>query len=321
MTRPIFSKPSYQTNSPLVVFGATGLLASELIFLNFSLRFTPHVVLHSQSMERLQGLKDEIEEAGFGRDIKVEITTSVQEACDYGGYLFYARSTRAKAQLREEMLLVNAPLAVEVADAIKEKGAEHFKRVVCVSNPSDVIGWILLERSGLSPERVISLSALDTLRLRRSLCRRFPQITTSELEVAYTLGSHDAAMAPMLHGIRVGGKPISHYSSDLISTIRDEVRLGGISIYHRRGHTAYQSPAVLSLRMMMATDAEPFLLPVSRYFTSTLFPDVFWAFSSVVNSTGAWHCPYTPHEEDLPFLRKSYESIQRQKEAVAHILS
>ena len=112
------------------------MLASELVFLNFVARFSSTVVLHSSSRTRLQGLKDEIEESGFDNDeLRILITTDDDEACSSGGHLFFAKSIRAEKQTREEMLLLNAPMAVSVGKAIA-RAERPIRRVVCVSNPS-----------------------------------------------------------------------------------------------------------------------------------------------------------------------------------------
>ena len=306
---------SYRTQEPLIVFGATGMLASELVFMNFVARFTPTVVLHSTSETRLEGLKDELQESGFGNDeIRIYTTTEAQEACDFGGRLFFAKSVRAERQTREEMLLVNAPMALEVARAIS-KAQKEITRVICVSNPSDLMGLMLLVHSGLHPDQVASLSALDTLRLRRSLTKRFGA-KESEMEEAFTLGSHDESMAPMLHRLRVRGKSLEEhgYGQEDFQSLYKQVRKGGISIYKLRGHTAYQSPAVLGLQMLMASDEEPFSLPFGRYIHSDRYPHSFGSLSGVIDSRGARHLETSVCAKDLHALNLAFGSIAYQRD-------
>ena len=305
----------YRTTEPLIVFGATGMLASELVFLNFACHFSSTLVLHSSSATRLQGLKDEIEESGFNNDdLHIVVTTDVDEACSYGGNLFFAKSIRAEKQAREEMLLLNAPMAVSVGKAIARTGG-LVRRVVCVSNPSDLMGLLLLVHSGLAPEAVASLSALDTLRLRRTLARRFG-VREADLSEAYTLGSHDNSMAPMLHRLRVKGQSLQDlgYGADEFQTLYKEVRKSGINIYKLRGHTAYQSPAVLSLRMLMADDDTPFELPFSRYVHSDRYPYSFGSLIGVIDCKGARHTPTPVDKRDLRGLNLAFASIATQRD-------
>lgn len=305
----------YRTTEPLIVFGATGMLASELVFLNFACRFSSTVVLHSSSRTRLQGLKDEIEESGFDNDeLRILITTDEDEACSYGGNLFFAKSIRAEKQTREEMLLLNAPMAVSVGKAIARAECP-IRRVVCVSNPSDLMGLLLLVHSGLAPEAVTALSALDTLRLRRSVARRFG-VRDADLSEAYTLGSHDNSMAPMLHRLRVKGQSLEDlgYGAEDFQSLYKEVRKGGINIYKLRGHTAYQSPAVLSLKMLMADDDTPFRLPFSRYIHSERYPYSFGSLDGVIDSKGAGHTSTPVDKRDLHGLNLAFASIASQRD-------
>ena len=84
-------KGGYFTERPLVVIGATGRLSSELVFYALLQRFSRRLVLCGGSEERLQGLKDEIEESGFG-EIEIHTTLSMEEAVSEGGYLLFAKS-------------------------------------------------------------------------------------------------------------------------------------------------------------------------------------------------------------------------------------
>lgn len=301
------NRDSFFTNEPLVIFGSTGLLGSEFTFYAAMARFSKKFILHGSDEGRLQGLKDELEESALG-EIDFTITTSVEEAVSHGGYIFYSRSTRAKLQSRESMLMGNAPMAKELGEAIRLAEAP-IKRVVCVSNPSDLMGLSILIHSELSPEKVISLSALDTTRFRRALARILGG-SPEEYPSAITLGSHDMKMAPMLGNVRHEGKRLV----DILSTeeqeqILKEVMYAGTVIYKLRGHTAYQSPAVLSLMMMMGSDAQPFILPAARYHHSDRYPYVFGAFPTLIDDSGCKHIEVTCTQEDAERLDGAFGSI------------
>lgn len=311
------STSTFHTHEPLVLFGATGMLASELVFYSTISRFSPHLVLHGNSAERLQGLKDELEESNV-EGIRITTTTSIPEACSYGGFLFFSRSVRAKSQSREEMLLDNAPMAAEVADALSHV-RDRVSRLVCVSNPSDLMGLILLVRSGLPVHKVMSLSALDTLRLGRSLKRRFGE--DAVLDQAYTLGSHDNAMATLLHTLNVNGQPLSEYgySEDDYMELHREVRDSGLRIYKLRGHTAYQSPARVCLQMLSATDDDPFCIPTSRYHHSGRYPYVFGSLPTTIDSEGCHHHSIRVNAADAAGLDRAFQSIASQRdELIVH---
>lgn len=305
---------SFHTQEPLVVFGATGMLGSELVYYSVISRFSPHLVLCGSNEDRLKGLKDELEESNI-EGVKITTTTSVPEACAYGGYLFFSRSIRAKAQSREEMLADNAPMAVETARAIAPV-RNRVKRLVCVSNPSDLIGLVLLVHSGLPADRVMSLSALDTLRLRRALFRRFGDEVC--LKDALTLGSHDNSMATFLHTLRVNNQSLDEigYKDEDYKALHKEVRNSGLRIYKLRGHTAYQSPALVSLQMLLANDDSPFTLPTARYHHSERYPYVFGALPTIIDDSGCKHLPlpFTTDDRDMEGLDRAFQSIAKQRD-------
>lgn len=289
-----------------MIIGATGKLASEMAFYALLKRFSSHVVLCGGSMDRLQGLKDEIEESGFG-DIQVDLMLSMSEAIAYGGYILYAKSVPGGAMTREEMLLQNAPFALEAGKAMSNH-ADKIRRVVCVSNPSDLMGLMLLVHSGLRPEQVMSLSSLDTERFRRALKRRYG-VEEADLGSVYTLGSHDMLMAPMLDMARVKGMPLKLSEEEKESIVAD-VRRAGIRIFKQRGQTAYQSPAVHSLKLLMSTDDTPFVLPTARYHHSLRYPHTFGSLLTRVDSRGCHHLPCCSSREDMERLDGAFGSIR-----------
>lgn len=302
----------YFSEKPLVVFGATGKLGSELTFYAALARFSRCIVLHGGDEDRLRGVKDELEESDLG-DLDIRITTSVDEALSEGGYVFFSRSTRAKLQSRESMLLGNAPLARELGEAVK-RCPSSIERVVCVSNPSDLMGMMILVHSGLRPEQVMSLSGLDTMRFRRALSRRLG-IPMSRLESALTLGSHDMKMAPMIDLTQVDGRRLSEIlSEEEQEDIIREVMYAGTTIYKYRGHTAYQSPAALSLKILMATQEEPFVLPTSRYHHSDRYPYSFGALPTIIDDNGCRHGDLVSSQKDIERLDLAFSSIAKMRD-------
>lgn len=303
----------YRTEAPLVVFGATGLLGSQLVFIACMDKFSPHIILHGSHLPRLEGLLAEVLEAEFD-DVRVSITTDTEAACREGGYIFYSRSIQSGKKTREEMLLDNAPAAMETGRALRA-AVGQVERVVCVSNPSDLIGLSLLLHSGLPTSKVISLSGLDTTRYRRAL-RELLRIDNSDMQNVYTLGSHDMSMAVMRDTVRVKGQTLDGWISAnaMPETTWDEIvnRVvnGGRMVIKQRGHTAYQSPALLGYRMLVASDEEPFVLPSSRYHNSAEFGHCFFSLPTIIDSKGCSHLPFAYTERDMESLARSYGSIR-----------
>lgn len=302
---------------PLVVFGATGRLASQLILLACAEDWPTELTLHGSDARRLEGLAEELLDAGF--DLPMRTTTDAQEALSEGGYVFYAGSVPSRKQTREAMLLDNAPLAVKVGRCLRECGKD-VPRVVCVSNPSDLIGLTLLVHSRLDPSRVLSLSALDTTRYRKELVRQL-HLDESMLKGAWTLGSHDESMAVMKDTVRIGQESLSDFlrrddSLPSFDDIRRCVKKGGAHIIQLRGHTAYQGPAWLCYRMLRATDEQAFTLPTARYLHTPHFPHTFLSLPCIIDTHGCTHRSVCLSEEDYEAFARSYASVSHQVEVL-----
>ena len=300
----------------LVVCGASGMLASQLIFLVCAEGYVRELVLHGSDLKRLRGVEEEIRDAGF--DLELTLTTDLREAVSSGGDIFYATSVRSGSLTREEMLLDNAPSARDTGMAIAEaEGSIH--RVVCVSNPSDLVGLSILVHSRLHPEQVMSLSALDTMRYQKELIRALG-IRRADILDGWTLGSHDESMAVMRDTPRINGKSLDQLihegllSESKYEEIRHGVVKGGARIIKLRGHTSYQSPAWLAYLMLRATDENPFSLPTARYLHTDGFEHIFLSLPGEIGSRGCFQESLEISKRDYEELKRSYASVREQRD-------
>ena len=73
------------------------------------------------------------------------------------------------------------------------------------STPADITGLVTLIHSGLRPEQVTTLAALDSTRLQSELAKHFG-VAQSEVVGARTYGGHGEAMAVFSSGATVAGE-------------------------------------------------------------------------------------------------------------------
>lgn len=313
---------NFKTNQPILIAGATGHIGSCFCFSSLIARLSSHLILYSRNEDKLIGLREELYETGL-YPLRVDIITSLDQLKQLPKprYVLYSISSFfRKESTREEMLHKNADLAVEFAEGFKPF-VSNLKLMICVTNPVDAIGMLLYHHLGLSPEKICSLSALDTIRYRKYLGRKL-NLGYDKLEDVYTLGSHDNQMAVMQSLSYINGKSISDFISEGVMTqnefdeVVQQVILGGSFIIKHRGYTAFESPAYLILNMFIATlpGEQPFLLPSSRWSVDPLFPGVFIALKTVINESGVHQIQTTPKGEDRKRLDKSYKWLLTQKE-------
>ncbi|KGN95629.1 hypothetical protein HQ39_05155 [Porphyromonas sp. COT-108 OH2963] len=314
----------FLTSAPFLIIGATGHIGSALAFMSVAMRFSSHLILFGRDEKKLLGMREELYECGV-YPIQVDIITEPEQLTTLPPVAFVAYTVSVpfrKETTREELLLSNGELTARLATAFAPY-IQSAKLLVCVSNPADAMGLVLQQQTGLAPEKVCSLSALDTTRYRKHLSRAL-HIPLEETGEVYTLGSHDDKMVVAFEGSRVHGIPLSQlvgegkgFSYEDFESVEDIVVRGGRFIIRHRGYMAFESPALLMLEMFKATleGQKPFTIPASRLSEHPLFPNVFMALPSCIDTKGVHqNREYAPEGRDLEKLTISYNWLKDQRE-------
>lgn len=139
--------------------------------------------------------------------------------------------------------------------------------VVVVTNPVDVMTWVLTESSGLPPERVIGTGTmLDTSRLRQVLGREL-NVAASSVH-AYVVGEHGNSQVPLFSCAEVGQRALRAWKewggTELEARIAEEVRRAAFEIIQRKGATNHAIGLVTASLLRSLLRNERRLLCVSR---------------------------------------------------------
>ena len=162
--------------------------------------------------------------------------------------------------------------------------------VVVVTNPVDVLTWVVAESSGLPPERVMGTGTmLDTARLR--------QILGTELHIdphsihAHVVGEHGDSEVVLWSSASVGGTPLRRWAGwtgDRERPIAEQVRTAAYEIIRRKGATNHAIGLVTAALLRSALRDERRVLTVSRVQTGALgVRDVALSLPTVVDASGA----------------------------------
>jgi L-lactate dehydrogenase len=162
--------------------------------------------------------------------------------------------------------------------------------VVVVTNPVDVLTYVVAESSGLPPERVMGTGTmLDTARLR--------QVLGGELRVdphsvhAQVVGEHGDSEVVLWSSAHVGGTPLREWpgwSADREGPIATEVRTAAYEIIKRKGATNHAIGLTTAALLRSALRGERRVLTVSRVQTGALgLRDVALSLPTVVDTDGA----------------------------------
>ncbi|MFN7710169.1 MAG: malate dehydrogenase [Holosporales bacterium] len=170
---------------------------------------------------------------------------------------------RKPGMSRDDLLGVNAKIIRDVAHNIAKYCPKAF--VIVVTNPLDVMVWLMREASGLPHHQVVGMAGvLDSARFRYFLAQEF-QVSVEDVS-AMVMGGHGDTMVPMVRYSTVGGVPLPDCvkmgwtTQQRIDAIVDRTRNGGGEIVAlMKTGSAFYAPAASAIAM-----AESYLLDKKR---------------------------------------------------------
>ena len=170
---------------------------------------------------------------------------------------------RMPGMTRDDLLTKNAGVIGQVAEGIKTYAPNAF--VICITNPLDVMVWVLQQKSGLPPEKVVGMAGvLDSARFRLFLAQEF-NVSVEDV-TAFVLGGHGDTMVPLTRYSTVAGIPVPDLikmgwtTQEKMDAIVNRTANGGGEIVKllEKG-SAFYAPAASAIAM-----AESYLLDKKR---------------------------------------------------------
>ena len=193
----------FLTEEKLVIVGAAGMIGSNMAQTAAMLKLTPNICLYDIFEPGLKGVLAEMDHCAFPG---VNITATIDPAVAFKDAKYIISSggaPRKEGMTREDLLKGNCQIAAEFGDNIK-KYCPDVKHVVVIFNPADVTALTALIHSGLKPEQLTSLAALDSTRLQEALAQEFG-VQQCKVTGSYTYGGHGEAMAVFASKVLVDG--------------------------------------------------------------------------------------------------------------------
>jgi malate dehydrogenase len=170
---------------------------------------------------------------------------------------------RKPGMSRDDLIGINTKVITTVGEAIKQHCPQAF--VIVITNPLDVMVWIMREASGLPHNRVVGMAGvLDAARFRYFLAEEF-KVSVEDVH-AYVLGGHGDTMVPLIRYSSIGGVPLPElvkmgWTTDKrLEEIVQRTRDGGAEIVSLlKTGSAFYAPASAAIQM-----AESFLKDKKR---------------------------------------------------------
>ena len=160
---------------------------------------------------------------------------------------------RKPGMSRDDLIATNAKVIDTVGKNIKKQCPKAF--VIVITNPLDVMVFVMQEASGLPANRVVGMAGvLDSARFRYFLADEF-KVSVEDV-TAFVLGGHGDSMVPLVRYSTVAGIPLPDLikmgwsSKEKIDAIVQRTRDGGAEIVNLlKTGSAFYAPAASAIAM------------------------------------------------------------------------
>lgn len=302
------------TNEKLTIIGAAGMIGSNMAQTAIMMGLTSEVCLYDPYSNGLEGVAEELLQCGF-EGVNITFTSDIKEALTNSSYIISSGgAARKQGMTREDLLKGNAEIAIAFGKDIKTY-CPNVKHVVVIFNPADITGLLTLLYSGLKPNQVTTLAALDSTRLRNELAKHF-KISPDKIKNCRTYGGHGEEMAVFASTTTVDGKPLNdliggaELSTQGWEDLKIRVIQGGKHIMDLRGRSSFQSPAYLSVEMIRAAmGGEAFKWPAGVYVSNSKFDHIMMAMETSIDKNGVSYREIEGTPAEFADLNKSYKHL------------
>ncbi len=160
---------------------------------------------------------------------------------------------RKPGMSRDDLIGINTGVIKSVGAQIKQHAPDAF--VIVITNPLDVMVWVMQQVTGFKPEKVVGMAGvLDAARFRTFLSIEFG-VSVEDVQAA-VMGGHGDSMVPLIRYSSVGGVPLPDlvkmgWTTDArLEEIVQRTRDGGAEIvkFLKTG-SAFYAPAAAAIQM------------------------------------------------------------------------
>ena len=163
---------------------------------------------------------------------------------------------RKPGMSRDDLIGTNAKVISTVGRAIKKHCPQAF--VITITNPLDVMVWVMREACGLPANRVVGMAGvLDSARFRYFLAEEL-KVSVEDVS-AFVLGGHGDMMVPLVRYSTVAGIPLPDLvkmgwtTQERLDRIVQRTRDGGAEIVGLlKTGSAFYAPASSAIAMAEA---------------------------------------------------------------------
>ena len=222
-----------------------------------------------------------------GYDSFVEGSGDIKSVAGADLIIVTAGLPRKPGMSRLDLLKANADIIRGVAAAIRDHAPKAF--VIMVTNPLDVMTYLMYRITGFPRERVMGMAGvLDSARFRAFLSME-TGVSVEDIQ-AMVLGGHGDTMVPLLSCSTVSGIPVTNFvKKERLAEIVQRTRDGGAEIVKLlQTGSAFYAPASSAVQMAesILRDKKR-LLPSCAYLNGEYgFKDIFLGVPCILGARG-----------------------------------
>jgi malate dehydrogenase len=189
---------------------------------------------------------------GFGCRFKGGTDFALLEGADL--VVVTAGKARTPGMSRSDLLDVNASIVKTIANSIGRYAPDSI--VIVVTNPIDVMVWLMQKTTGFPAKRIIGMAGmLDTARFRALLAMEL-NVDVQDVDTV-VMGSHGDTMVPLLSRTTVDGVSLSNLvnrgriTEERVNAIVERTRHSGSEVVGLlKTGSAFIAPAVSIAQMV-----------------------------------------------------------------------
>jgi len=180
----------------------------------------------------------------------VNAVENISEIKDCDIVVITAGVPRKGDMTRADLLMINAKIIKDVTINIKQTSPNAI--IICVSNPLDVMTYVISQITGWESNRIIGMAgALDGSRMAYQIQKKTGY--SAKQTGSLVIGDHGENMIPMPQNISVGDIPLSQLvSKEDMNDIINRTKNGGAEIVQHLGTSGYYGPGRAIAHMVEA---------------------------------------------------------------------
>lgn len=291
----------------IVIIGCGNVGMSYAYALLNQQTYVDELILIDINKKRIEGEAMDLNHCLAYSPSRVSVRVGDYEDCKNARIvLIAAGANQEPGETRMDLIHKNSRIFKDIVSAVMSSGFDGIFLVA--TNPLDVMTYLTLKYSGLTPTRVIgSGTTLDTARLRYILSEKIG-ICPKDIQ-AYVIGEHGDSEFVAWSNANVALTNLDEFISlEEKETIEREVRNSAYEIIEKKGATYYGIGMCLVRITSAILEDKNIILPVSSYDHEN---DLCISTPAIVNSSGVEKKIFIPlNAEEQEKLKKSINTIK-----------